>query len=416
MRFSLKSMAGLCALLLCGVAHAEQTACERFEQQYAKQYTEIDCVDKDTAVVRNQQDEYAVADSQNRLLVPFGTYPVIFAHNAFSQNGKLLLNISNQDGKEGVIDRNGKTVVPMQYDDIQMPKQADKPIFIIQNSEYGERYGLADQTGKILLEPRYYKIEPFSEGLAVYSADPITKYGEKNPHARYGYLDMQGKTVIAPQFANAHEFGADTAWVQHPDNNDWLLIDRTGKTLMSAPETYQNIENFEQNGLAIARKNNLYGLINKLGESVLAAEYNRLLWQDTEKFYLLFKDNKFGVANAQGKIMIAPEFDFPTDWDWDTKQTPQGQIAFIRGFTVYLFDQNGKQINQRAVRYAAQCAHVAIGLPHKTQAGYRVSKITPDYAENNHIVFANAANHIKLGECSDVAPHKKGRTHKKRRS
>ncbi|WP_304335497.1 hypothetical protein, partial [Conchiformibius steedae] len=76
MRFSLKSMAGLCALLLCGVAHAEQTACERFQQQYAKQYAKINCVDKDTAVVRNQQDEYAVADSQNRLLVPFGTYPV----------------------------------------------------------------------------------------------------------------------------------------------------------------------------------------------------------------------------------------------------------------------------------------------------------------------------------------------------
>ena len=69
MRFSLKSMAGLCVLLLCGVTHAEPTACERFKQQY----TEIDCVDKDTAVVRNQQNEWALADSQNRLSVPFGT-------------------------------------------------------------------------------------------------------------------------------------------------------------------------------------------------------------------------------------------------------------------------------------------------------------------------------------------------------
>ena len=55
MRFPLQTATLLCGLLLCGAAHAEQTACQRFEQQYAKQYSKIDCVDKDTAVVRNQQ-------------------------------------------------------------------------------------------------------------------------------------------------------------------------------------------------------------------------------------------------------------------------------------------------------------------------------------------------------------------------
>ena len=245
MRLSLKSMAGLCALLLCGVTHAEPTACERFKQQYAKQYAEIHCVDKETAVVTNQQNEDAVVDSQNRLLVPFGTYTDIFSHNAFGQDGKLLLNVRTQDRKDGVIDRNGKTVVPPQYDNIRMPEQADEPIVIVKDSEDGERYGLSDQTGKLLLEARYYWIGRFSEGLALHSADPLRKYGEKNLHARFGYLDMQGNTVIAPQFADAHEFSADVAWVQHPDNSDWLLIDRTGKTLMRLPYAYQNVDNFD---------------------------------------------------------------------------------------------------------------------------------------------------------------------------
>ncbi|RRD89490.1 WG repeat-containing protein [Conchiformibius steedae] len=414
MSFSLKSMAGLCALLLCGVTHAEPTACERFKQQYAKQYAEIHCVDKDTAVVRNQQDEYAVVDNQNRLLVPFGTYPVIMAYNTFSHNGKLLLNVVAKGKKLGVINRNGKTVVPMQYDDIQMPRQADEPIIVTQDSEDSWRYGLTDQTGKILLEPRYYRINPFSEGLAAYSTDPIIKYGEKNPHARYGYLDTQGKTVIAPQFANAHEFSADVAWAQHPDNGDWLLIDRTGKTLMRLPYAYQNVDNFDTSNLAIAKKNHLFGLINKRGESVLAAEYDWVYWQNKEQFYLLQKDDKFGAANAQGKAVIAPEFDVPTDWDWNKEQTPQGQTAFVRGITVYLFDQNGKQIDQRPARYATQCAHVAIGLPHKSRVGYRVNKV---FTDRNYVRFINAEEHWTDGQCSDVAaPHKKGRTHKKRRS
>lgn len=414
MCFPLKTAALLCGLLACGAAHAEQTACERFEQQYAEQYAAINCVDKDTAVVRNQQYESALVDSQNRLLVPFGTYPVIWAYNAFSQNGKLLLNIDSQDRKEGVIDRNGKTVVPQQYDGIVMPQQADEPIVIIQKSEDGVRYGLTDQTGKILLEPHYYSIGDFSEGLAAYSADPLKKYGEDNPHARYGYLDTQGKTAIAPQFAAAQPFHAGVAWVRQPDKGDVLLIERTGKTLLRAPYVYQEIEDFDENGLAKIKKNNLYGLINQRGDSVLAAEYDWLDWDNREQVYDLEKDGKFGAADAQGKAVVPTEFDAFTLWDWNTKDTPQGQLALVRGLTVYLFDQNGKQLAQRPARYAKQCAHITVGLPHKSKAGYRVSKVLTDM---NHALFTDADGNRTTGECSDAAaPRNKGKTGKKRRS
>lgn len=412
MRFPLKTAALLCGLMACGAAHAEQTACKRFEQQYAKQYKTIYCADKDTAVVTNQQYEYAVADSQNRLLVPFGTYANIYLFNIFSKDDRLLLHVRTQDGKHGVIDGNGKAILPPQYHDIWMPEQADEPIVIVKDSEDGKRYGLSDQTGKILLEPHYYSIGDFSEGLAAYTADPLEKYGEQNPHARFGYLDTQGNTVIAPQFAQAARFSTGVAWVKQPDNGDWLLIDRTGKTLLRFPYIYQETEDFEKNGLAIVKKDNLYGLINKRGESVLAAEYDLLSWEDKEQFYRFFKDGKFGAANAQGKVVIAPDFDAPTEWDKD--ETPQGQTALMRGLTVYLFDQNGTQLALRPARYAKQCAHVAVGLPHKSKAGYRVSKALTD---KDIVTFTDADGNRITGKCSDAAaPHNKGKTGKKRRS
>ena len=247
--------------------------------------------------------------------------------------------------------------------------------------------------------------------MAAYTADPLEKYGEKNPHARIGYLDTQGKTVITPQFAQAARFSAGVAWVKQPDSGDWLLIDRTGKTLLRAPYTYQILGNFDKNGLAKIRKNNFYGLINQRGESVLAAEYDFLNWDNVGQFYLLEKNGKYGAADAQGKVVISPDFDALTNWDKD--ETPQGQTALVRGITVYLFDQNGRQLDQRPARYAKQCAHVAIGLPHKTQSGYRVSEI---YIDNNMVRFINANGDDETGTCSDVAPHKKGKTSKKHRS
>lgn len=117
MRFPFPTATLLFTLLLSGVAHAEATTCERFQQQYTQQYPIIKCVDKQTAVIGKQQNDLvlALADSQNRLLVPFGTYDTIYSSEAFSQNGKLLLPVRSQD-KEGVIDRNGKQIVPPQYD------------------------------------------------------------------------------------------------------------------------------------------------------------------------------------------------------------------------------------------------------------------------------------------------------------
>lgn len=406
MRFPFPTATLLFTLLLSGVAHAEATACERFKQQYTQQYPIIECVDKQTAVIGKQQNDLvlALADSQNRLLVPFGTYDTIYSSEAFSQNGKLLLPVRSQD-KEGVINRNGKQIVPPQYDDIFMPKEADEPIIV----EKDQRYGLIDQTGKILMEPRYALIHTFSDGLALYTADPFLE--EDNPNVRWGYLNTQGETTIAPQFADAQSFGSGVAWVKRTHNGNWLLIDRTGKTLLNAPNTYQDVDAFDKNGLARVQKNDLYGLINKRGESVLAAEYSHLTWLQDEAFYLIQKEEKFGATDAQGKVVIPTEFDAHTHWNPDN--TPRGQIALMRGTTVYLFDQNGQQINQRPARYAQQCAHVAIGLPHKTQAGYRVSEI---YIDNNMVRFINANGDDETGTCSDVASHKKGKTSKKRRS
>ena len=415
MSFPLKSMVLLCGLLACGAVSAAETACRRFQQQYAGQYTEINCVDKDTAVVRNRQDEWAVADSQNRLLVPFGTYYLIdWTDHIFllGQNDKLLLRVGSPDEQWGVIDRNGKQILPPDYDVIELPKQSGDPIVLVTGSSENRRYGLADQAGNILLEPRYPFIGNFSEGLAAYTADPVIKDGKENPHARFGFLDRQGKTVIAPQFSyfNRKPFGDGVAWVKRADSSDWLLIDRTGKTLLRMSNIYQEVFNFDENGLALVLQNGLTGLINKRGESVLAA-YNHITWLHFKPFYLLEKGGKSGAADIRGKAVIPPRFDYMTEWE--NGKTPQGQIAFVRGANAYLFDQNGRQLARRLVRHTKQCAHITLGLPHKSKTGYRVSQV---FTDRNEVWFSYSGKDIgfvnsESGTCSDVAaPRKKRRS------
>jgi len=81
----------------------------------------------------------------------------------------------------------------------------------------GYKYGLADTTGTILIEPIFDYLTYFSDnGLA------LAKKGEK-----YGFIDRTGNTVIPFKFENANGFKYDLAAVKL--NEKWGFIDRDGE-------------------------------------------------------------------------------------------------------------------------------------------------------------------------------------------
>lgn len=256
MNLPLKTAVLWCGLLLCGWARAEEPAWEAFEQKYARQYESINYVDTHAAIAQNRQGQSALIDNANRILVPFGTYDsFVTIKGVFKHNGKLFLQVSHQN-KFGLIDGKGKQIIPPQYHEIIVALKDDSPITVGIDGTDGRRYGLVDQDGHILIEPRYSWIGLFSDGLAPYTADPLLDQdGQDNPHIRFGFLDIRGRTVISPQFSDFREFHSGVTWVKHADSGDRLLIDRTGKTLLRAPSyIYQAFENFDANGLAIVKK------------------------------------------------------------------------------------------------------------------------------------------------------------------
>ncbi|MBO4598873.1 MAG: WG repeat-containing protein [Bacteroidaceae bacterium] len=200
-----------------------------------------------------------------------------------------------------------------------------------------DKCGFIDQTGKWIIQPKYYYAEKFAKnGLAhviiltnnngrSYCHDSwIDKTGKEIPQTlkfeydtdfadnglaviikddKYGYIDKAGKIVINPQFKHAGCFANGLAAVKIKDKYGY--IDKTGKIVIEPQFDYAF--KFASNNLAAVKINDKYGYIDKTGKIVIEPQF-----KDAMCFYnglaaVKIKD-KYGYINKTGKIVIKPQF------------------------------------------------------------------------------------------------------------
>ena len=94
-----------------------------------------------------------------------------------------------------------------------------------------EKWGYIDLQWKIVINPQFTTANYFNEGLALVSI------GDK-----YGYIDKTGKYVINPSFIKATDFSEDVAFVVK-ENTEPIAINKKGETLFSLKQA-EFVNNF----------------------------------------------------------------------------------------------------------------------------------------------------------------------------
>ncbi len=113
------------------------------------------------------------------------------------------------------IDKEGKPVSNLRFDDAKDFSEGLAPVRI------GHNWGYVDRNGQIAIEPQFENAELFSEGLAAVRHD-----------GKVGFIDSSGSYVILPQFASVEPFSNDRALVlELKGSANWArrYIDRGGK-------------------------------------------------------------------------------------------------------------------------------------------------------------------------------------------
>lgn len=115
-----------------------------------------------------------------------------FNHATLFNNGLATISIGN---KYGVIDKTGKVVIPCQYDWLGVASEGLIP-YEAKNDKGEPRIGYIDQTSKIVIPARFKDARQFGNGLA-----PATENGKD-----WGFIDKSGNFKLPPIYAKAQPF------------------------------------------------------------------------------------------------------------------------------------------------------------------------------------------------------------------
>ena len=182
--------------------------------------------------------------------------------------------------------------------------------------------GYVDVNGKWVINPQFENAECFSED----------GFARIRQNGKIGLIDKTGKIVVEPQFYSIEgfdkifddngfaRFSVDTKpetqksddWlkdnINYDDNDDYLygFIDKTGKIVIEAKYPFSC--GFK-NGLACVKLDGKYGFIDKTGKMVIENKYEYASSFADNGLALAKQNGKYGFINKSGKFVIEPQFE-----------------------------------------------------------------------------------------------------------
>ena len=292
-----------------------------------------------------------------------------------------------QDGKYGVIDREGNIVVEPVYSTIDIPNPT-LPVFI--KSDDGQNFSAIDNNGNNILTG-YESVEAISinnissnipyektvlkykqgglYGLIDMQGNKITDniynsitnidYKEGNlkveQNGQYGVINIKGTTIIKPEYESIiadgyydeetkYERAGFILRIKTDDGYKFGYADRKGKIILEP--LYNEISRITEitgdDIFLITANNGRYGVV-KNGKEVLKNDFTDINFDQNNNLLILQKDNSWGVVDLEGNNIVPI--------DYDNIIIGGKYINAQKGEDTLIFDASGNNIDTDILSY-----------------------------------------------------------------
>jgi hypothetical protein len=218
---------------------------------------------------------------------------------------------AKENGKFGVLDKDGKWMVEPKYDDISFATEQSITPFTegALLAKEGEFWGAINASAEWIVTPAFQEMKQFSNNLAAVKKENV-----------WGYINKSNEVVITPQFFAVRDFQGDVAIVQPKEDGTEGVINTKGDFVISpAPGVTFDYNGFV-NGLCIINGTlksetagypiTMFGVVNSKGKVL----FNKTALADAriqkDGLIYAYKNGKWAMANGQGAMLTGYVFDW----------------------------------------------------------------------------------------------------------
>ena len=208
--------------------------------------------------------------------------------NVWYENNILKVQ---KDGKYGLINLAGKTILNCDYDEIYTLKGIQNSIIIEKNGQVG----LIDNTGRIVIETIYKEIQPLG-------TDALNGYITINQEGKYGVIGANKEHKLENNYEKIEQIYGLNLFVI-VENGKQKLINSKGTTILE--EGFDEIKQILQknNEQIIFVKDGKFGVMTTTGEIKIENSYEDI--KELENGYLVAKkDNKYGIIDNTNEVKL----------------------------------------------------------------------------------------------------------------
>lgn len=237
---------------------------------------------------------------------------------------------AGRDGKWGLLDAEGREVVPLRFESYVV-----RPGLDLAAGRVDGKWGVFDLKGNAVVEPRY-------EDLTIVDRD----FAWVKSGGKWGAIDLAGKVRIAPEHASHGRALKDIVLVTGADKR-WRLLDRDGKHVSEASFTNvrAGVTEEEAELLAATADGKKWGFIDHAGKFVVEARFDVAQAFGPGGVARVRVGDKWGYVDRLGALVVEAK------WDEAKPPLPGGLLAVRAGALWGVLDRAGKVIVEP--RYAS---------------------------------------------------------------
>ena len=207
---------------------------------------------------------------------------------------KNILKIQ-KDGKYGLVDLDGKEVIPVEYDEITSIPQIENSFKVKKD----DKYGIVDSDGKTVIQPQYADIDILGE-------DNKSGFIVKNDAGKYGIVDYSNTLILEAKYDAIEKVYGNDMYVVTTDGKQ-KLVNKSGEDILT--QGFDSIKQIlaNQENAVIFIKSGKYGVMKTSGETVIEAQYDNL--EETKiGTFIANQNGKYGIINTNKEEKLSFEY------------------------------------------------------------------------------------------------------------